>query len=176
MASVVVTHPTSAAFREDIENGPNVLDSGTVQLTNDSAGSFFANLADLGPGDSGAECIKLVYKGSLPASSIRMYADTGADSGLGNWLKFTVDLGTSGPAASRSCNEAPSFGGAIVNLASAVQASRLPTDFADGYLCGSNVSANQNAWFRIAYTLDVATPDSAQGTSIAVKWVWEARS
>ncbi len=54
-------------FSATTQNAGNELTSGTVAISNNSAGQAMFNVAGATPGDSWTRCIKVTYTGGLPA-------------------------------------------------------------------------------------------------------------
>jgi hypothetical protein len=173
-SGVLVLRASSAAFSGSTSNGPQTYQAGTVTLSDDGQGSLYTSVANLSPGDTSTNCVKVDYSGSLPAN-VKLYATVASDTGLGGNVTFTIDQGTTGPAASRTCGTAPAFGGTVTNLATDVTATTLPTTYAGGYTCWTAASGD-NRWYRITYTLDPATPDTGQGKQMDVTFTWRAQN
>lgn len=173
-SGAMVLHASAAAFTGSTSNGPQTYTAGTVVLTDDGVGTLFSSISNLKPGDTATSCIKVTYTGTLGAA-VKLFAATANDTGLGAYVKFTVDQGTTGPAASRTCGTAPAFGGTITPLTSATVATSLPTSYGTGYTCWT-AATNDNRWYRITYLLDAATPDAQQGKKVDVTLTWQAQN
>jgi hypothetical protein len=87
---VLLVQGSTAAFTASTDNKSNVVESGTVVLTNDGAGTAMFNLGNLNGGQTVERCINVSYDGSLTAD-IRLF---GASSGeLAPGLATTIEIG-----------------------------------------------------------------------------------
>ncbi|HEY5032471.1 MAG TPA: hypothetical protein VIJ54_08370 [Actinomycetes bacterium] len=138
----------------------------TGELATD--GSMAFALPVLKPGDTGAHCQTVSYRGSSPAA-LRVYAtDEVSTRGMGSNLLLSITAGTS--RGSQGCRDLdPSrliFAGPFVSL---------PTSWGAASPVILTGSGQQNVDFRISYELSPATPNDVQGGTARVRLVWEVR-
>ena len=167
-AAVLVVSGTSSAFAPmtDANSADFSASPRPGELATD--GSMAFALPALEPGDAGASCQTVSYRGSSPAA-LRVYAaDEVSTRGMGSNLVLTITAGTS--RGSQGCRDLdPSlllFEGTFVSL---------PTSWAAASPVNLTGSGQQNVDYRISYELSPATPNDAQGGTARVRLVWEVR-
>jgi hypothetical protein len=174
IGSGLVLRSSMAAFTATTSNPSNQWATGTVAISDDDSGTARFSTAGMVPGGataSGTECIKVSYTGSVTAD-IRMYvalADL-TDTGLGQYLTFTVEEGSGGTFA--SCvgftPSATVYGPGTLSAFAATYHS-----FANGFSTWQASGADDRT-YRITYALQ--DNNSAQGKSVSLAFTWEADS
>ena len=172
LSSLFVWRASYAASSATTSNGPNNWTAGAVSLSDDDTGSAMFTASDLKPGDTGSRCIVVTYGGSV-ASAVKLYASkTGT---LGQYLDLTVQEGTGGSyATGNPCSSFTSTGTLYTGTVDGFAASS--TNFASGVGTFAPTSNGQTKAYRFTYTLQAATPGSAQGTTAGATFTWEAQS
>src|ERR1700761_3503273 len=64
-----------SAFSSQTENSGNVITAGTVTLEDKDGGHALYTVTNAKPGEAKATCIKVTYKGSLPAT-VKLFTPT----------------------------------------------------------------------------------------------------
>ncbi len=172
IAARLIVTSSAALFTATTTNPGNHWATGTVTLADDDSGSARFNVSGMVPGAgnaSGTGCIAVSYTGSATAD-IRMYvlpADL-TDTGLGQYLTFTVEEGSGGTFA--DCTgfvaNATVYGpGTLADFAATYHS------FATGFSSWQSAGAG-NRTYRISYALQ--NNNGAQGTTVDVAFTWEA--
>jgi hypothetical protein len=174
IGSGLVLRSSMAAFTATTSNPSDQWATGTVTISDDDSGTARFSETGMVPGDaiaSGTKCIKVSYTGSVTAD-IRMYvvpADL-TDTGLGQYLTFTVEEGSGGTFASCAgfTPSATVYGpGTLADFAATYQS------FATGFSTWQ-ASGADNRTYQISYALQ--DNNSAQGKSVSLAFTWEADS
>ncbi len=171
LALSAVGTSTFAAFRATTPNAGNRITSGTVSLSDDDSGTAMFSPTGLQRGASGSKCIVVTYNGSL-AASVKLYV-TSSSGALAPYLDLKIEQGTGGSFSGGCGAFTPAttiYTGTLSAFATAA------TDHASGVGTFAPTGSGQSRTYRITYTLNAATPSSAQGTSASADFRWEARS
>jgi hypothetical protein len=170
-SSAVVYQASNAAFTASTSNGANNWASGTVALTDDDTGSVLVNLTNLKPGDTATKCLNVNYTGSL-AAAVKLYTTSYSDTGLAQYLTFSIDEGTG------------ATGGAALSCTGFTGGTSLHSGTLDGFATtstayGSGVSSwapsgSATKSYRFSWTLQ--DNNSAQGKNSSATFTWEARN
>lgn len=170
LASFFTWRTSSALFTATTDNGPQSFTTGTVTLTDNDASGVMWSVTNLKPGDNDTKCIKVSYTGSL-AASIKVYGSgLSATAGLEQWIKFTIDEGSSSSVVYPSCTN---FAGPTNIFNAAI--SSFGTNFGTG--SGSWApSAAAAKDYRIKYTVDPAIPNNFQNANLQITITWEAQN
>src|ERR1700760_1108811 len=64
-----------SAFSSQTENSGNIITAGTVTLEDNDSGAAMYQLTAAKPGETKSSCIKVTYKGSLPAT-VKLFTPT----------------------------------------------------------------------------------------------------
>jgi hypothetical protein len=164
-------------FSATTQNSGNEISSGTVALSDNDAGSSLFSITGAQPGQTWSRCIKVTYHGTVPAD-VHLYMQN-TSGPLANYVNIEIAQGTQTSSTFPDCTGfTPDSTGVIFSgpAYSAVQGSwdyGLPV-----------TPVGDPAWdegeslvFRFTATLDPATPDSMQNSSIGTSTlVWEARN
>jgi hypothetical protein len=175
MASgLFVWQASQAAFTATTVNPANSWTAGTVTLTDDDTGTAMFAATGLTPGSTGTKCIEVTYNGTIAASGVRLYGgSTPGTPDLSPYLDLTIDEG-SGATFAAGCGSfvlgSNLYTGTLGTFAS------TRTNYASGVSAWAPAAAGAKKVYRFTYTLDAATPDSAQGGTATATFNWEARS
>lgn len=172
VAGRMVARTSMAAFTATTSNPSDHWATATVVLADDDNGSARFAVTRLVPGGVGAtdtKCVNVSYTGTASAD-IRMYATLSSDTGLSQYLTFTVEEGTGGTFA--NCAAFVAGGPALYSGTLSGFATDHP-DWTNG-VSSWQASGNGNETYRITCTL----PDnnSAQGKAVDATFTWEVRS
>jgi hypothetical protein len=175
-ASGIVWQASNAAFTATTSDGVNTFSAGTVALTDNDTGTALFNASNLKPGSTGTACIRVTYSGSLTAG-VRLYA-TGASgtNGLDTNLTLTVDEGTNSSGTAGTCGTwTTGTGGAGISTSSLNTFTGTRTSYATG--AGTwNPAGPATKDYQITYTLSALAPNTVQGGTAQVTFVWEAQN
>jgi hypothetical protein len=164
-------------FSATTQNSGNEISSGTVVLSDNDAGSSLFNVTGAKPGDSWTRCIKVTYNGSLPAQ-VHLYIQN-TTGPLAKYLNLTMTQGTQASPTFPSCTgftpdtTGVIFEGPVYSPESGNWEMGLPvTPVGDPAW-----DSGESLVFKFAMTLDPATPDTQQNSSLGTSTiVWEARN
>jgi len=182
MASgLLVWQSSYAAFNATTDNPANNWTAGSVILGDDDGGSTaMFNASALKPGSTAAKCIVVTSTGTV-ASAVKLYATghTTSDPGtaFGTYITLSIqEVSGGGTFASRSgecsalTSTATDFSGTLAAFA------------ATNHTYGTGVSSwaptgsgTATKTFRVTYTLDSGTPNSAQLGTASAGFTWEAQ-
>src|ERR1700748_3701533 len=81
-----------SAFSSQTDNPGNVITAGTVTLEDNEGGTALYVMNAAKPGESKTSCIKVTYKGSLPAT-VKLYTPSTIGE-LGPYVNLKVEGGT----------------------------------------------------------------------------------
>ena len=173
-SSAVVYQASNAAFSAQTNNGTNNWASGSVTITDDDSNTAIVNLTNLKPGDTATKCINVTYTGSL-AATVKLYTSASTDSGLAQYLDFSIDEGTG------------ATGGATLDCTGFTLGSTLyPAGTLNGFITTKNSYANGvSSWapagasnavksYRFIWTLQ--DNNAAQNKASSATFTWEARN
>jgi predicted ribosomally synthesized peptide with SipW-like signal peptide len=171
---------TFSAFSSQTSSSGNSFAAGTVQLTDNDAGTAMLAMTNAQPGDSDTSCILLTYSGTLD-STVRLY---GAVAGaLGPYLTLTVTRGTDSSPSFDSCTNFSADATDYIGSGNGVVYQGLLSAFPSTYATGlvDPTSGSPETWtsseahsYRFVVTL--ANDNGAQGQSATAAFTWEARN
>jgi len=171
-SGILVSTASYAAFTATTDNGGNAWKAGSIALADDDARTALFNASDLQPGTSGENCITVTAGGSLPAT-VKLYGtDASETKDLDDHIHLVVESGTGGQFG--SCDgfsaKAKPFNGTLAEFA------EDHGDHATGVDSWTTAGGGETRTYRIGYTLAADAPDSTQGGSAAIDFVWEAQT
>jgi hypothetical protein len=171
-SGAMVWQASYSAFSSATSNPTNNWSSGTVKLVDDDIDTAMFNVTNMKPGATGVKCINVTSTGSL-ASTVKLYGTSYATTNnLADNINLKVEQGTG--STSPTCT---SFTGASTVHDGTLSAFGAKTAFANGVGTWAPVGGVTDIKsFRITYTLNANTPDSAQGGTAAVGFTWEAQN
>ncbi len=94
LSGAVAGWATYSAFSSTTASEGNRFAAGTVNLGDNSLGSFMYQVADAKPGTTVTKCTKVTYSGSLDAD-VKLYASSVA--AVGQYINLTITPGTGSP-------------------------------------------------------------------------------
>jgi hypothetical protein len=174
---------TFAAYTATNANNGNLVEAGSVKLTDNGDGSSLMSLSAAVPGDTTSACIKVTYDGSLPAT-VRLHGTT-TGSGLDQYLDLKVTRGVYSPSdpAFKSCTNFQADGTNYIGAGNGVIYNGTLQAFPDDYASGlvDPLSGSPESWATgesHVYRLDVTLQSnfSAQNKDATQTFKWEARN
>ena len=178
VSGLLVWQSSYAAFSTTTVNPSNSFASGSVVLSDDDSSTAMFTATLLKPGNTGTKCIVVTSTGTL-ASTVELYA-TGysTTNALGTYLNMVIDEGSGGTFASSGPTSCTGFvSSAHIFTGTLASFGTTKTNFATGVGNWAPAgSGSPTRSYRITYTLDAATPNSAQSGTAAVGFTWEAQN
>jgi predicted ribosomally synthesized peptide with SipW-like signal peptide len=178
--AVVSGAATYSAFSSQTSSSGNSFAAGTVQLTDNDAGSAMLSLSNAQPSASDTSCILLTYSGSL-ASTVRLYGTI--SGGLASYLTLTVTRGTDSSPSFDSCSSFTPDGSDYIGAGNGViyqgNLSAFPTTYAAGLVdptSGSPESWTTSETHSYSFVVTLQNDNAAQGSSATAAFTWEARN
>ena len=170
VSSGVMWQASSAAFTASTGTAANTWNAGTVALTDDDSGTAMFAATNLRPGSTGDKCITVTYNGSLSAG-VKLYG-TAVSGALSPYVDLVIEEGSGG--GSGSCSGFTPSGTAFTGTLASFGSTK--TGFATGVGTFTPSGSGQQKTFHISYTVNAATPDTAQNATAAATFTWEANS
>jgi hypothetical protein len=170
-----------SAFSSQTENSGDVITAGTVTLEDNDGGVALYNVTNAKPGEAKTSCIKVTYKGSLPAT-VKLYTPTTTIGALGPYVNLKVEAGTQTSSTFPSCNEfTPLASNPTVYEGTLTAFATEHGSYANGITtnpAGATKWETNNARvYRFTATLSSSAPESAQGaTTGSHAFRWEAQN
>jgi hypothetical protein len=192
-SGVMMMASSYAAFSSTTSNPSNNWSSGSVVLGDDDTGSAMFTTgapgtnqvsgANLKPGQSVVNCIKVTYTGNLPAT-VKLYAssvsETNGSGGTGSlaYLHIKVEEGTAGAFGCAGFSGASTLWDGTTHPGAASDLlSVFPTTYGGGLASGLASWSNTNfRVYRFTITLDSATPDTSQTATATATFNWQAQN
>ena len=174
---------TYAAFRATNSNGNDLVEAGSVKLSDNGDGSSMLSLSAAVPGDTTSACIKVTYDGSLPAT-VRLHGTT-TGSGLDPYLDLNVTRGVYTPStpAFKSCTNFQADGTNYIGAGNGVIYNGTLQGYPDDYASGlvDPLSGSPESWTTgevHVYKLDVTLQSNfaAQTKDATQTFRWEAKN
>ncbi len=162
-----------SAFSATASNPTNNWSAGTVALADDDSNTAMFTASNLKPGATGVKCVAVTSSGTL-ASTVKLYGTSYATTNaLADNINLKVEQGTGGSSANCA-----GFTGASTLFDSTLSSfGATKTSFANGVgTWAPTGAANETKTYRVTYTLNANTPDSAQGGTAAVGFTWESQN
>jgi hypothetical protein len=174
---------TYAAYTVTTASNGNVIEAGSVKLSDNGDATSMLSLSAALPGDTTSACIRVTYEGSLPAS-VRLHGTT-SGSGLDQYLDLTVTRGVYSPSepAFKSCTNFQADGTNYIGAGNGVIYNGTLQAFPDDYASGlvDPLAGSPESWTTgevHVYRLDVTLPSNfgAQSKDATQAFRWEARN
>jgi hypothetical protein len=175
-ASAMVWKASTAAFTATTSNGPNTFSAGTVTITDNDAGAVLFSPGALAPGATGTACIRVTYTGSLDAE-VRLYGSgLSATNLMDTHLTLQIEDGgfAGAPPAFPACTGFAASG--TVSSGSLNAFGTANASYGNGVGAWTPGGAGQTRDYRFTYTLAANAPNTVQGSSASISFVWEAHS
>jgi hypothetical protein len=172
-AVLLVWQASFSSFSATTDNGVNNWQAGSVLLSDNDSGSVMFNASGVLPGKTDSRCIAVTSATTVP-STVKLYgAELATTKALSSSLDIEVVQGT-GAATNGSCAD---FTAATSNAGvfSGTLAGFTATDFSSGYGTWAP-SSSETRTFMITYTLKSTAPQTTQGGTAQVRFVWEAQN
>ena len=175
-AGAVAAFGTFSAFSSTTENPGNEIDTGTVALSDNDAGSALYDVSGATAGTTVDRCITVTYSGNV-AADVRLYLPDPVGA-LGQYVNMTVTPGTDASPSFGDCtgfvaDGAPLFSGTLQGFRTA------HSGWANGLV---DFPGSTSAWAQgnaVTYRVQLAVQndDNAQGLGTGIhRIVWEARN
>ncbi|GAB3300493.1 hypothetical protein EK0264_18955 [Epidermidibacterium keratini] len=166
ISGVLVSQASHSAFSATTDNPSNNWSTGTVSLRDDDNGSAMFAVTNMKPGDTGSKCITVTSDGTLP-SDVKLYtANASQTGGLDAHLNLTI-------TKSASCGAQ----GETIYSGTAQGLTGSASSFATGIgTWGTAGTPGESNAYTITYTLAAETPNTAQGGTASLDFVWEAQN
>jgi hypothetical protein len=175
-SAALVWQASYSAFSSTTVNPTNNWSAGTVALADDDSNTAMFTATNLKPGSTGTKCVAVTSTGSL-ASTVKLYGTTPATTNaLSSSLNLTVTQGTGGGFG--SCTGFTPLGtGSSVYTGTVAAFGSSATNFASGLgTWAPTGTGSETRVFQFTYTLDPATPNTAQGGTASIGFTWEAQN
>jgi hypothetical protein len=163
-----------SVFSDFTDNDNNEVSAGTVDISDNDAGSALYSVTNAKPGQaSPAKCIRVDYTGSLPAD-VKLYTPSTIGA-LGPYVNLKVEAGTQTTFNSNCTGftaQQTLFDAAL---------STFPTSYAGGVADnpGSETSWDngESVVYRVTASLSSSTPNAQQGATTGLHTLrWEAQN
>jgi predicted ribosomally synthesized peptide with SipW-like signal peptide len=170
-----------SAFSSKTENSGNIITTGTVAIEDNDAGAALYSLTAAKPGESKASCIKVTYKGSLPAT-VKLFTETTTIGALGPYVNLKIEAGTQTTPSFPNCEGFTPYGTSGTLYEGTLSAfATEKNSYANGI---STFPTGKTKWetneaviYRFTATLSSSAPNSAQGaTTGSHSFTWEAQN
>lgn len=175
-SGALVWQASYSAFSATTSNPTNNWTAGTVALSDDDTNTAMFTATGLKPGSTGTKCVAVTSSGSL-ASAVKLYGTNFATTNsLASSINLTITQGTGGGFG--SCTGFTPLGtGASVYSGTVAGFAGAATNYSSGLgTWAPTGSASETRVFQFTYTLDPATPNSAQGGTAAIAFTWESQN
>jgi hypothetical protein len=181
-------------FASTATNPGNVWSAGSVVINDDDSGSALFSLApgagqinsaNMKPGASVVNCVRVTYTGALQAN-VRIFVSSvsgvngGGGTGILPYLHVKIEESSAGGAfgscgafgAGTTIWDTSTHGGVASDLINV-----FPTTYATGPSTALATWSN-NTWraYRFTFTLDSSTPDTSQGATATAAFNWQAQN
>jgi hypothetical protein len=170
LSSGVMWQASNAAFTASTTNAADSWTAGTVSLVDDDSATAMFAATNLRPGSVGEKCIKLTYNGSL-AGTVKLYS-TAVTGALAPYLDVVVEEGAGGDFG--GCGGFTPSGTDFTGTLASFGTTR--TGFASGVGSFAPAGPGDVKTYRISYTVNGGTPDTAQGANAGATFNWQAAS
>jgi predicted ribosomally synthesized peptide with SipW-like signal peptide len=169
-----------SAFSSSTENSGNVIKAGTVLLEDNDSGQAMYNITGAKPGESKSSCIKVTYKGSLPAT-VKLFT-TSTIGELGPYVNLKVEAGTQTTSTFPNCEGFTAFGtGGTVYEGTLSAFATEKNSYANGISTfptgATKWEENNSVVYKFTVTLSSSAPNTVQGaTTGSHAFKWEAQN
>lgn len=169
-----------SAFSSQTENSGNIITTGTVTIEDNDGGSALYSLTAAKPGESKTSCIKVIYKGSLPAT-VKLFTPSNIEA-LGPYVNLKVEAGTQTTSTFPSCEGFTVYttGGTLYEgtlSAFATEHATYATGISTFPTGTTKWETNNSVVYRFTATLSSSAPNTAQGaTTGSHLFRWEAQN
>jgi predicted ribosomally synthesized peptide with SipW-like signal peptide len=169
-----------SAFSSQTENPGNIITAGTVALEDNDGGTALYAMTGAKPGEFKTSCIKVTYKGSLPAT-VKLFTPTTIGE-LGPYVNLKVEAGTQTTSTFPNCE-----GFTVYTTGGTVYEGTLSAFGTEHNLFTNGITTNPTGatkWetnnsvvYRFTATLSASAPEAAQGKTTGSHIIrWEAQN
>jgi predicted ribosomally synthesized peptide with SipW-like signal peptide len=169
-----------SAFSSQTENPGNIITTGTVTIEDNDGGTALYTMSAAKPGESKTSCIKVTYKGSLPAT-VKLFTPSTIGA-LGPYVTLKIEAGTQTSSTFPSCTEfTPLASGATLYEGTLSAFATEHGTYANGITTNpasaTKWETNNALVYRFTATVSASAPNSAQGaTTGSHAFTWEAQN
>ena len=169
-----------SAFSSSTDNPGNIITAGTVTLEDNDGGSALYSITAAKPGSTKTSCIKVTYKGSLPAT-VKLFTPSTIGE-LGPYVNLKVEAGTATSSTFPSCEgfAAYSTGGTVYEgtlAAFGTERNSFATGITTNPTGQTKWETNNSVVYRFTATLSETAPEAAQGKTTGTHIIrWEAQN
>ncbi len=176
-SGLMVWQSSYSAFSSTTVNPTNNWSSGTVALSDDDTNVAMFTASGLKPGSPGTKCIAVTSTGTL-ASAVKMYVTSpSTTNALSTYIDLTVTLGTVGTFTNACAGFVADATNPNVYTGTLANLGTTATGFGSGLgVWAPTGAASETRAYKFVYTLNAATPNSAQGGTAAAGFTWEAQN
>jgi predicted ribosomally synthesized peptide with SipW-like signal peptide len=170
-----------SAFSSKTENTGNVITAGTVELESNGGASPLYAITGAKPGDTKTSCIKVTYKGSLPAT-VKLFTPTTPFGALAPYVNLKVEAGTQATSTFPNCTGfTPATSGATIYegtlSAFATEHGSYATGITTNPAGATKWETESSVVYQFTATLSSTAPEAAQGkTTGEHAFRWEAQN
>jgi hypothetical protein len=168
-----------SAFSSKTDNPGNIITAGTVELEDNDGGTALYAITGAKPGDSKTSCIKVTYKGSLPAT-VKLFTPSTIGE-LGPYVNLKVEAGTQTTSVFPNCEGfTPAATPTVYEGTLAAFATEHST-FTNGITTNPGAATkwetNNSVVYKFTATLSSSAPEAAQGKTTGSHIIrWEAQN
>ena len=167
-----------SAFSSQTDNPGNVITAGTVTLEDNDGSSALYAMSAAKPGESKTSCIKVTYKGSLPAT-VKVFTPSTIGE-LGPYVNLKIEAGTQATSTFPGCEGFTPAGATLYEgtlAAFAIEKNSFATGISTFPASTTKWEANNSVVYRVTATLSASAPDSAQNKTTGTHLIrWEAQN
>lgn len=172
-SGLLVMGGSNAAFSGASSNDGNSWAAGTVTIKNDRTSAMFA-ATGVTPGYSETHCMTVVSSSDVP-TTLKMYSANLAGTGTPTTLPQNLNIQIVEGSGSTNANctgfvaaaGQPDFSGTLDSFGAV-------NNYANG-VGAARVAPGASNQYKITVSLPSDAPNTLQGTSAAVKFIWEAQ-
>jgi hypothetical protein len=169
-----------SAFSSKTDNPGNIVTAGTVEIEDNDGGTALYAITGAKPGDTKTSCIKVTYKGSLPAT-VKLFTPSTIGE-LGPYVNLKVEAGTQTTSTFPTCTGfTPASSGATVYegtlAAFATEHNTFATGITTNPAAATKWETNSSVVYQFTATLSATAPETAQGKTTGTHIIrWEAQN
>lgn len=173
--AALVWQASYSAFSATTTNPTNNWTTGSVVLADDDSNTAMFNATLLKPGSTGEKCIAVTYSGSL-AATVKLYGTSPATTNAFNtYVDLLVTQGT-GATFAGGCASFVADAGPVAFTGTLAAFGTTYTNFSNGFGTYAPAGGTSTKAYKISYTVNSATPNSAQGSTASIGLTWEAQN
>ncbi len=168
-----------SAFSSKTENSGNIITTGTVNIEDNDSGNALYKMEGAKPGEATTSCIKVTYKGSLPATVKLLTESTIGE--LGPYVNLKIEAGTQATSTFPKCEGFTPAASPTVYEGTLSAFATEHNTFANGVTTNpasaTKWETNNSVVYRFTATLSSSAPNTVQGKGTGSHaFVWEAQN